>query len=1474
MKKNAVRPLDERSALRTLVPLNTLTPDNFEDLLSKITIEELSSGKVLFEQGDTDNKSVYLLSGQVTLKENNSKVDTIEGGTEQARYPLAHHIPRQLSATAKSNISFIRLDTALLDVLIASDRPPVADVYQVNEIIDGDESDWMTQVLTSKAFANLSAANIQSLFMHLEPQSVKEGDVIIRQGDEGRYYYIIRQGRCSVTRKSDDKREDVTLAELSSGDGFGEESLISNTKRNATVTMLTDGELMRLSKDKFDELMKDTLLYWVSFDEATALAKEGAVWLDVRLPNEYKKFHIKGSKNMPLSVIRKKVKSLKSNNKYIMYCDNSRRSSIAAFLLSQHGFEAVVLSGGYDPENSDIFTSPEPLKQESPKQAVEEAVIKPDKAVEIVDINAKKVASKQSAPKAGVATGAASQDKPQTEKEAILKRAREEMKKRQEAEAEVARLRAEQRNAIRKAEEEAHKRGAAEAETKKLREQAKAAKKTAEAEIAKIRNEEKEARKRVETEIKKLKARQETLKKSSDKEATQLKSEQDKAQKKALEEAERFKREAEAIRNKMDQEKLKLDAERERAKHQAAQEAKRLHDEAELVKKEAEEAAARLIADAQAMQEKAEIEARKQVKKQASKIVAEVEAAKQKAEQERDRLLAEAESAKLNAQAEALKLEAAQESARLKAEEEVAKLKAEAEAARFKAEEENRKLTEAETKRIAAEAAAARQKSDAEKARLETLAEANRLKAETEAAQHKTREEAAQLKAEAEKARRQAEEEAARLSAEAARIKAEKDKGSIEDVARLETEAKAARFEADETLRMVADAEQARARSEMETARLMAEVEATRKEAELEATRLKKEAEKMRNEALKEVEKFKQEAKTERQKAEVEAQRLKAEADEARKRAEAETVRLQHETEQAKIKSQQHIDRLNEDAEAGQRKVNQVEAEAGKKQKSIPTNEAAEEASIPILEIPEIQPEAGNYKRPEGKGHYVEVPDNFIPGNSNEISAVDVIARAVESNQSITESISEVVSESYAFGKDSVSQSFDKDTTSVQHTGTKAVFSWLSGNKKRGAGIIAGVFVVLIAIISIILFSSDESSLPDERATTSPEASTTEPPTTLKAIGDKKPAKKSILVKKKKPATRPDSAANKETLTTKPADAKVSKQAAEVKPIEQKSSTKKDTSGSKVSQKNIQAQEASTQGELIEKEKQEEKNSASPEKEQATPKTSNDVEKAAKEEQPKIALRTEPKRTARIPVRIRTFSDTLAMGGRGPVMVVIPAGPFEMGSPDVSTNFDERPRHKVRISRFAISKYEVTIGEYRKFLQATNKNPDKPLGTNDSQPMTNINWQDAVDYADWLSKQTGQKYRLPSEAEWEYATAVGADTAFWWGQELGSNRAACYGCGSEWDQKSTAPVGTFKPNTYGLYDMSGNVNEWIRDCYHEDYNGAPSNNQAWEEAGCELRVARGGAFDSPSDNLRIRHRSKFKPDTQLDNLGIRLVREY
>lgn len=332
--------------LKGFSPLDGLKRENLHALARKTRLQDLDSGRVLFKEGESDRRTIYLVSGEVELRVGDRTVSLLRAGTPEARIAIGPGQPRRFTARALSDITFIAMDSELLDVLITWDQ---TGTYEVNEISGGgvaDADDWMTVLLQTKAFHRIPPANLQALFMRMQHVACKAGETVIKQGAEGDYFYVITKGAAVVTRETPMNRDGLKLAELGVGESFGEEALISDGKRNATVTMLTDGALVRLGKEDFNELLNEPLLHWVDLEHARELITRGARWLDVRLPSEYESFHLDGAISVPLYFIRLKVKTLDPKVPYVLVCDTGRRSSAAAFLLSERGFDAYCLQGG------------------------------------------------------------------------------------------------------------------------------------------------------------------------------------------------------------------------------------------------------------------------------------------------------------------------------------------------------------------------------------------------------------------------------------------------------------------------------------------------------------------------------------------------------------------------------------------------------------------------------------------------------------------------------------------------------------------------------------------------------------------------------------------------------------------------------------------------------------------------------------------------------------------------------------------------------------------------------------------------------------------------------------------------------------------------------------------------------------------------------------------------------------------------
>jgi Uncharacterized conserved protein len=229
-----------------------------------------------------------------------------------------------------------------------------------------------------------------------------------------------------------------------------------------------------------------------------------------------------------------------------------------------------------------------------------------------------------------------------------------------------------------------------------------------------------------------------------------------------------------------------------------------------------------------------------------------------------------------------------------------------------------------------------------------------------------------------------------------------------------------------------------------------------------------------------------------------------------------------------------------------------------------------------------------------------------------------------------------------------------------------------------------------------------------------------------------------------------------------------------------------------------------------------------------------------------------------------------------PEMLVVPGGSFLMGSTaeDPEATPEEQPQHRVTIAvPFAIGRTEVTFAEWLACVADGDCDDYRPKHEGwggGPRPVINVSWHDAETYLHWLSRQTGKSYRLPTEAEWEYATRAGTTTRYWWGDDIGHDRANCKSCGSDWDEQQTAPVASFQANPFGLFDVHGNVWEWVEDCWQANYKAAsPDGTPPKTTRGCGKRTLRGGSWDNSPEQLRSAARLWGQPDGRDNSIGFR-----
>jgi CRP-like cAMP-binding protein len=348
---SAIRKVPDFERIRQLEPIASLPADQIRELLEGARLENVAPGQALFHAGDTDGQAVYLLHGNVELRPGDAAgAHTLSAGSAEALYPVANEHPRRATAVAITPAEIVRIDKELLDTLLTWGQisAPEEDVVMSEDgIIAINKADWLKTMIKSPTFRKLPPANVEQLLHRLEPILVHAGNVIIRQGDAGDYFYMIDQGIALVMRNPDNDEDSIEMAELNPGASFGEAALISDNPRNATVSMMSDGILLRLSKEDFNTLLRLPTLQSVDYAHAAReVAAGSAAWIDVRLPTEFAHSHLPQARNMPMRALHKEARGLDKSIGYICYCQTGSRSSAAVFVLRNYGINARVLQNG------------------------------------------------------------------------------------------------------------------------------------------------------------------------------------------------------------------------------------------------------------------------------------------------------------------------------------------------------------------------------------------------------------------------------------------------------------------------------------------------------------------------------------------------------------------------------------------------------------------------------------------------------------------------------------------------------------------------------------------------------------------------------------------------------------------------------------------------------------------------------------------------------------------------------------------------------------------------------------------------------------------------------------------------------------------------------------------------------------------------------------------------------------------------
>lgn len=768
--KNSSTQID-RKVLKTLEPLNRLNPILLDELAAKSIIDEVPAGRVICRHGEKDSRQIYLLSGQIEVAVPGETKTSFIKSKSALKTPIAQGSPHTTTLKAKTNSTLLYVDADLLELLM-SDEPQLTASYEVSEITSDDSDDWMLTFLQSPAFLKLPTENIQKLLTHMEEIPVKKDQVVISQGAKDDNYYIIKSGTCNVHRKPYENSASVLLAVLPTGSGFGEEALISNGTRNATITMREDGKLMRLKKKDFLSLLINPLLAYYEYSETKNKLDNGSLVIDVRSEHDSKETPVEGAVNIPLSMLRMKFDSLNPEREYLLVCNDGSQSAAAAFLMIQGGLlNCRVLKGGLNSTTTNSKADKATNKASTSDKAKEQVILAQKQTEQLV--------TQQEQIK--IAREKAEKDIIKHKKELAESRARIANKTHQPSSAEI------------------------EATQLKIKATKELAKAQAETKAVELRQKETtENILRAEEMMKQSQTAAEETRKQAEEEAALIKQ-------RAIEEAEKLR--AEEVMKQAELTRKEAEKTAAIVQQRAIEEAESLRaqekvKQAELAREQAEKAAE--IIKQKAIEE-AELLRAEKASQELAKAQAEREAAELR-QQETDKAIRQAEeimkqsafaAEKAAKEAAIIKQRAIEEAEYLRAEVEAARQKMEQDAAKLKAEEELIKTS------------ALKVKQEADEIRRKALNDAEQVRSEIE----ETRTLLSQ------KLEQTQEEEQRKQNAILAKAKEQADKISAEKTQQAEAEAEAIRQKAQrDALRLHDELEQTRKKIESEAARTIAEL--------------------------------------------------------------------------------------------------------------------------------------------------------------------------------------------------------------------------------------------------------------------------------------------------------------------------------------------------------------------------------------------------------------------------------------------------------------------------------------------------------------------------------------------------------------------------------------------------------------------------------------------------------------------------
>jgi CRP-like cAMP-binding protein len=331
--------------LEKLFPLESLRPETREQLGLEANVSDYARNETIFNAGDIDEETIYVLDGEVRCEYPDGRVSVHASGTTHGRYSLNEAMPRRFTAkVVTSRAKVLRIERRFLEKIITWDQVSRDPSYRFHESTPGANA-WVFRLLKSHAFIKLPTGNLERMFQQFEEVTVKPGEIVMREGDAPDNFYVIREGTASVSKLLDGAQQ--VVAYLREGDAFGEDALLSNSPRNATVRMMQGGRLMKLSKTAFEAVLKPPMVSWVLPAEAARHVQEGATLLDVRMPEEFTQRAIAGAINIPLYRLREDTpKQLAHGSRVVVYCNTGERSAAAAFVLNSLGFTVHALHGG------------------------------------------------------------------------------------------------------------------------------------------------------------------------------------------------------------------------------------------------------------------------------------------------------------------------------------------------------------------------------------------------------------------------------------------------------------------------------------------------------------------------------------------------------------------------------------------------------------------------------------------------------------------------------------------------------------------------------------------------------------------------------------------------------------------------------------------------------------------------------------------------------------------------------------------------------------------------------------------------------------------------------------------------------------------------------------------------------------------------------------------------------------------------